>query len=306
MPNSGATTMLFNDLLPEDIDPASVLALRHTPRPEDGELRKVLPWLADEHPDVFNAYQSTQTEKVEAQMLRAKYVASFIGLEKRRDSTEAAAVFVGLYKVGDHRPLTYTQFWKEPAYLKMKGYGMRGFVEGSRPSVLWFDLTITDFYKKWKGKLIVEWPRPAITFSRFASNAKFPIVAILEDSALHGAMPDWKDCIFTWAELSALPRNWRERLSQWRGIYYIFDQSDGKGYVGAAYGEKDNLLGRWEHYAASGHGGNVLLRERSPENFTFSILERVSPDWEPADVIRLENNWKDRLHTRLPFGLNGN
>jgi hypothetical protein len=299
--------MFFNDLLAEqNIDPASVLVLRHTPTAEDGQLRKVLPWLADEHPDVFNAYQSTQVVKVEAELLRAKYVASFVGLEKRKGSTEQAAVFVGLYKVGDHRPLTYTQFWEMPAYQKMKGYGMRGFVEGSRPSVLWFDLTITDFYKKWKGKLIIEWPRPPIKWSRFANKAKFPFVAILEDSVLHEAMPDWKDCIFTWAELSTLPSKWRETLRHWRVIYYIFDQSDGKGYVGAAYGEKDNILGRWEHYAASGHGGNVLLRKRPPENFTFSILERVSPDLEVDDVIKLESSWKKRLHTRSPFGLNDN
>jgi len=298
--------MLFNQLLAEqNIDPASVLALRHTPKPEDGELRKVLPWLADDDPDVFNAYQSTQTEKVEATMLRAKYVASFIGLEKRKDSTEQAAVFVGLYKIGDHRPLTYTQFWERSAYQKMKGYGMQGFVEGSRSSVLWFDLTIIDFYKKWKGKLIIEWPRPAIRWYRFAGNADFPIVAILEDSALHGAMPDWKDCIWTRAELSALPSKWRERLSQWRGIYYVFDQSDGKGYVGSAYGE-DNILGRWDYWAATGHGGNVHLRERSPENFTFSILELVAQSSDKNAVVDLETNWKKRLHTRLPFGLNGN
>jgi hypothetical protein len=76
-------------------------------------------------------------------------------------------------------------------------------------------------------------------------------------------MPDWKDCTLTWAELSTLPRKWRDTLRHWRGVYYIFDKSDGKGYVGSAYGE-DNILGRWENYAVTGHGGNVLLRERPP------------------------------------------
>jgi len=86
--------MLFNDLLAQqNIDAGDVLVLRHTPRPEDGRLRKVLSWLAAGYPDVFNAYQSTQDVKVEAEMLRAKYVASFIGLEKRKGSTEQAAVF---------------------------------------------------------------------------------------------------------------------------------------------------------------------------------------------------------------------
>jgi hypothetical protein len=238
-------------------------------------------------------------------MLRAKHVAAFIGLEKRQGSVEHAAVFVGLYKVGNHRPLTYEQFWKIPAYQKLKRFGLAGFVEGERPHVLWFDLTITDFYKKWRGKLVIEWPRPPIKWSRFADRATFPICAVVEDSLLHEAMPDWRDCIWSWAELSTLPSKWRETLRQWRGIYYIFDQSDGKGYVGAAYGE-DNILGRWEHYEASGHGGNVRLRKRSPENFTFSILERVSPDMDSDDVIDLERKWKDRLHTRAPFGLNDN
>jgi hypothetical protein len=110
-------------LAEQNIDPASGLVLRHTPKPEDGQLRKVLPGLAEEHPDVFNAYQSTQVPKVEAAMRRAKYVTSFIGLEKRQGSTEQAVVFVGLYKIGDHRPLTYTQFWDVQAYQKMKEQG---------------------------------------------------------------------------------------------------------------------------------------------------------------------------------------
>jgi hypothetical protein len=52
-----------------------------------------------------------------------------------------------------------------PELKKMKEeYGTQGFVEveGGRTSLLWFDLTLTDFYEKWKGKLIIEWPRPAI------------------------------------------------------------------------------------------------------------------------------------------------
>jgi hypothetical protein len=60
-------------LAKENIDPSGVLVLRHTPH-ERG-LRKVLPWLAAEHPDIFNAYQSTQDVKVEAAMLKAKHVA---------------------------------------------------------------------------------------------------------------------------------------------------------------------------------------------------------------------------------------
>ncbi len=66
---------------------------------------------------------------------------------------------------------------------------------------------------------------------------------------------------------------------------------------------KDNLLGRWENYSKSGHGGNKLLRRRKPENLQFSILERMSPDTPKDDVIRRESTWKERLHSRT-HGLN--
>jgi hypothetical protein len=72
--------MTLNDLLlTKGIDPQQVLVLRH--RPSEPELNKVLPWLAAEKPEVFNAYQQTQGEKLEKVMLGAAYVASFIGRE---------------------------------------------------------------------------------------------------------------------------------------------------------------------------------------------------------------------------------
>ncbi|HEY5137715.1 MAG TPA: GIY-YIG nuclease family protein, partial [Methylococcales bacterium] len=101
------------------------------------------------------------------------------------------------------------------------------------------------------------------------------------------------------------PSRWKQILSQWRGVYYTFDASDGKAYVGSAYGNT-NLLGRWENYAATGHGNNKLLRNRKPDHFQFSMLERVSPDMDTDEVIRLESSWKERLHTRSPSGLNEN
>lgn len=132
-----------------------------------------------------------------------------------------------------------------------------------------------------------------------------PILAVREESAFDARMPAWNEIVLTWHELSVLPTRWRDAIRQWRGIYYIFDTSDGRGYVGSASGG-DNILGRWQGYVASGHGGNVLLRQRDPKNFRFSILQRVDPDMEPEGVVQIENTWKKRLHTRDPFGLNDN
>jgi hypothetical protein len=83
------------------------------------------------------------------------------------------------------------------------------------------------------------------------------------------------------------------------------DTSDGKGYVGSAYGS-ENLLGRWMNYAAPGNGGNTQLQRRDPKHFRFTILQRVPPDMEAGHAIRIESTWKERLHTRQPFGLNDN
>ena len=69
--------------------------------------------------------------------------------------------------------------------------------------------------------------------------------------------------------------------------------------VWSAHGEA-NLFGRWRDYAATGHGGNELLRRRNPATLRFSASERASPDTDPAEVVRPEASWKKRLHARSP------
>ncbi len=197
----------------------------------------------------------------------------------------------------------YDEYWSVPAYREMKAFGIQGFT-GARDAVLWFDLELTDFYAKWKGRLIVEWPGPERSWWRWADRNPIQIDSILEESTLEAEMPAWHELILTWDQLKVLPLKWKSALTQWRGIYFIVDVSDGKGYVGSAYGG-ENLLGRWLNYMSTGHGGNKELRTRDPANFRYSILQRVSPDMEPADIIRLEGTWKDRLHTRK-FGMNEN
>ena len=288
--------MQLNDLLAaEGFDSKTVLVLRH--RPEPG-LMKVFPWLAAERPDMFNAYQRTQgNPKIEGAFKKASHIASFIGHESGK------ALFVGLFQRGDWRSMGYEEYWNVPAHKEMKAFGMRGFT-GDRASLLRFDLELTDFYAKWKGRLIVDWPGPERAWWRWANRNEILIDAILEQSALDAEMPPWDELTLTWEELKVLPSKWKAALSEWRGIYFILDETDGKGYVGSAYGS-DNILGRWLNYASSGHGGNKELRRRDPVGFRFSILQRVSPDTEPTDIIRLEASWKDRLHTRA-FGMNEN
>jgi hypothetical protein len=290
----------FSDLLVgRHIDLKSVLVFRH--RPNECALRKALPWLAAEDHDTFNAYQQTQTPRVENAMLKAQYVASFIG------HAPGKAVFVGLYAIDGSKPVQHDKFWKLPGYQKLRALGMRDFAEeGGRSTILYLKLVVRDdFYQDWKGKLIIGWPPPEIAWWRRAHQNTFPIEAILEESIFDEAMPKWDEINLRWDELAILPARWKATLSQWRGIYLIFDETDGKGYVGSAYGA-DNLLGRWRNYAATGHGGNRLLRKPDPHQFRFSILQLLSPTEGVEEVLRVESSWKERLHTRAPQGLNDN
>jgi len=295
--------MEFNDLLRNNnIDPGRVIVFRH--RPPEPKLYRALPRLAAERPEVFNAYQQTHGARVEKAMTGADYVASFIGHEPGK------ALFVGLYSIGPSTPLTLSEYWQVPAYVEMKEkYEVSGFsdeeVAEGRSTVLWFDLALMDFYASWKGRLIVGWPPPGIAWWRRAHQNTLPVLAIREESALDPAMPNWREIVLGWEELGMLSPSWESRLSEWRAIYYIRDASDGKGYVGSAYGA-ENLLGRWRGYAASGHGGNIRLKNRDSSNFEFSILQRLGPDDDVEHVVGIEGTWKTRLHTRWPDGLNDN
>ncbi|MDA0284746.1 MAG: GIY-YIG nuclease family protein [Planctomycetota bacterium] len=285
--------MDLNSLLHEvSVDPASTLVLRH--RPREPELRRVLPWLAAEQPAVYNAYQQWQTPKVEKQLCKASHLVSLIG------SSPARALFVGIYEVRGNRLTSRADRRKVKSFRELEKYGL---VEQGGESRQ-FDLRLTDHFQKWSGKLVLRWPPPEIAWSRWAKNNEFGVHSIFEESALTPEMPDWRELVFTWNDLHVIPTNWRSALSEWRGVYFILDVSDGQGYVGSAYGN-NNIRGRWENYAKSGHGGNKGLKLRKPENLRFSILERVSPDTSPESVIRLESSWKDRLHTRK-YGLNEN
>lgn len=286
----------FNDLLAKaGIDPKTVMVMRH--RPTEKALRAVLPWMAAEKPEIYNAYQSSHGEVVEKALAKAGYLASFIG------HAPGHAVLVGLYEVAGYTRVSVDEFWSLPGNAYLRELGTKG--PNDERHSFWFDLRPHPCFAQWKGKLVIEWTGIERSWWRWAARNHLPVHAIHEESLLVSAMPDWQTLTLKWQELSLLPATWRQALAQWRGIYYIFDREAHMGYVGSASGG-DNLLGRWLDYAASGDGGNRLLRGRNPADFVFSILQRVSPDMPAEDVVAIENTWKQRLQTRTPTGLNIN
>jgi hypothetical protein len=289
--------MTLNDLLlAKHIDPKQVVVLRH--RPREQALNRVLPEIAADRADLFNAYQRSQGDKLQTVFQKVQFVASFIRRAANR------ALFVGLYQVKGWTPMTPRACAALPENVELVQRGAGGFA-GLRAQLLWFDLALRPEYAEWKGRLVVDWPPPGRSWWRRAHRNVMPVRAILEDSALHSPMPAWNQLTLNRDELLTLPNRWRDRMKDWRGIYFIFDSSDGKGYVGSAYGQ-ENLLGRWTTYATGRHGGNKLLKPRDPKHFRFSILQLLPHDADTDDVLRLESSWKNRLHTRAPHGLNDN
>ena len=279
------------------LDPARVLVMRH--QPYEPALRKIFPAIALEARHLFNAYQSAHNPKTESALAKASHLASFIA------DGSGKALFVGLYDVVGHRTVDREQWLAIPENRALIDLGMLTWVEKGRDSAKWFNLPSRELYQNWSGKLVVGWPPPDRSWYRWADRNIFPVISIHEENVLERPALSWDQLVLSWAELSVLSRRIREGLAQWRGIYLITDTTDGARYVGSAYGA-DNLLGRWQNYAKSGHGGNKLLRLRDPRNFSFSILQRVSPDLPAEEVIAIEASWKLRLSTRAPSGLNEN
>lgn len=275
------------------ISPSEVIVARHTPK--EPSLRRVIRSIVAERPDLFRTFQSVQAERLEGAMTRRGWMASFL------DDGPTGAIFAGLFQVGVGRRVSQAEFQAEPGNAELLALGMD---ETWTRDPLMFPMSDCEELSGWIGKLCIAWPGNARSWWRLADRNVFTVEALHAESAFSRGMPPWEEIVLSWGELQLLPASWRARLSEWRGIYYIFDAKRERGYVGSAYGS-ENLLGRWRNYAVSGHGGNVELRASHAPDLRFSILQRTSPDMLPEDVIALEGRWKSRLHTRA-HGLNVN
>jgi hypothetical protein len=167
-------------------------------------------------------------------------------------------------------------------------------------------------YEKYFGRLIVKFKNKSQNMIRNAESVigDCEIAQILPDTFDNDTFPGYDKVNISWEELSRVveKENWRTALQNQKGIYLISDTSNGKTYVGSAYGET-MLLGRWESYQKTGHGGNVELKKLTIDhikaNFRYSILDIYKSTTDDNVIIARENWWKDLLLTRK-FGYNGN
>ena len=167
-------------------------------------------------------------------------------------------------------------------------------------------------YKKYIGRLIIRYKNRSQNMVRRASSVidECEVDRILEDSFDNDIFPGYDNVNISWQELSRVvaKESWKTALQNQKGVYLITDRATGKLYVGSAYGEQ-MLLGRWQAYLRTGHGGNKGLKELDfdyiKENFSYSILEIFKSTIDDKLIIMRESWWKTVLMSK-ELGYNEN
>lgn len=167
-------------------------------------------------------------------------------------------------------------------------------------------------YEKYLGRVIIEFKNRSQQMVRRAESVinDCVVVQILEDAFDNDVFPGYENVNLSWSELRrVLPKStWKTAFENQKGVYLITDSSNGKFYVGSAYGT-EMIFGRWLSYIQTGHGGNVELKnlefDHIRNHFRYSILDIFKSTIEDHVIIKRENWWKNTLMTRQ-FGYNKN
>lgn len=167
------------------------------------------------------------------------------------------------------------------------------------------------------GKAIIQFHKPfrASYLIGPKHEDKLFLAALRDQRMTVGDFPGYNSVLLSYRMLKTIVResnpSWKSALCNVSGVYLINDTSDGKLYVGSAYG-LGGIWQRWSEYAKNGHGGNIELKNllhvkniEHFEKFQFSILEIIDINSNENYVIERENHWKNVFKSR-EFGLNKN
>lgn len=170
-------------------------------------------------------------------------------------------------------------------------------------------------FEKYVGRLVASFSRSGgmrgRAFKLESYLDRFTISQILPRAYSGERFPGFEHINHSFADLEAVFRagglDWKAALESVKGVYLVSDKSNGKKYVGSAYGDA-GIWSRWASYIESGHGGNDDLlnhlraqhdpRRYAREHFRFSVLEVVVRSTPDDAVLKREAHWKRVLLTR--------
>lgn len=277
--------MTFNSILDDyGLDPRDVRLLRHQTIKYAGRTPYTL-W-RDNH-DGFLLYQSIQSVKNRSR-LSSRYWASFVVTPVQ------STLFVGLYEVEKIGPCDPTMI--DP----LRGVPV---AQGGARELDLYRQTLFGVSMEDAGRVYIDWGPGTRSWVQIAANQAKPILEVTRVFQ-EEAFPGYTAFMANLSTVEALPSGWLAALRAARGIYLLTCPRTQEQYVGSAYGE-DGFLGRWLEYARDGHGGNIGLKSRDPEDYQVSVLEVCGSGLTIDEIIRTEQLWKAKLQSR-EMGLNRN
>ena len=176
-----------------------------------------------------------------------------------------------------------------------------------------YTLTPVATFEKYVGRLVAWFHRyqgmrgRAFKLEFYLSD--FTVAEILPEVYSGESFPGFEWINHDFGTLEAVFRaqraDWKASLENVKGVYLIADKSNGKMYVGSAYGDA-GIWARWSIYMGTGHGWNdglvELLSQKGPkyarEYFRFSVLEVMVRSTPDETVLAREAHWKTALLTR--------
>lgn len=193
--------------------------------------------------------------------------------------------------------------------------------EDWRETEVGYRLELLDLYKELIGRLIIDFYRYSglrgRSFKLEGYYKDFVVSEILKKPFDGINFPGYENINIDFPELEIVfkyqKNDWKGALENVKGVYLISDKSNGKKYVGSAYGDF-GIWSRWAVYIGTGHGFNDeltrLISEKGMEyardNFRFSLLEYRSMRIDDSTIINRESFWKEVMLSRGKFGYNKN
>lgn len=184
-----------------------------------------------------------------------------------------------------------------------------------------YELELMDLHQELIGRLVIDFSRyqglrgRAFLLEYFYKD--FVVSEILKKPYDGINFPGYESINIDFSELETVYRfqknDWKGALENVKGVYLISDKSNGKKYVGSAYGD-NGIWSRWSVYIGTGHGFNDELTkliaengiEYARKNFRFTLLEYRSMRTDDNIIINRESFWKETLLTRGLYGYNKN
>lgn len=176
-----------------------------------------------------------------------------------------------------------------------------------------YNLKPIAFFEKYVGRLLVSFHRyqgmRGRAFNLESYLKDFTVAEILPQVYSGESFPGFEKINHDFGTLEAVFRtqrpDWKAALENVKGVYLIADKSNGKMYVGSAYGDA-GIWSRWSCYVGTGHGWNdelvkLLCQKGSKyarEHFRFSLLEVMVKATPDGTVLSREAHWKTMLLTR--------